>query len=236
EGSEISILVVTDGESWIPLETAQDYKRAFDRDEGPNTGGMGTYSPYLSLGDRQVQRILDEVIRPTISGLQSDGIPYRGVLYAGLMLTRDGPRVLEFNVRFGDPETQSVLLRMKTDILALFERSLTPGGLARFALEWDPRPAVCVVGASGGYPESYQKGFPIVGLEEAEAIAPGDIKVYHAGTALASGRVVTAGGRVLGVTALGDDREAARRLAYSALERIRFEGLFYRRDIAAERG
>lgn len=231
EGSEISVLVVTDGENWIPLETAQDYKPAFDGGEGPNTGGMGSYSPYLALGDKVVQRILREVIEPTIGGLRADGIPFRGILYAGLMLTPDGPRVLEFNVRFGDPETQSVLLRLATDPLALFEAATEPGGLARFALEWDPRPAVCVVIASGGYPESYAKGLPIEGLDEAARVSPG-VRIYHAGTELRDGRVVTAGGRVLGVTALGSDRDSARETAYAALEPIHFEGMHYRRDIA----
>ncbi len=235
EGSEISLLVVTDGDHYIPLETAQDYKPAFDGNQGPNTGGMGSYSPYLSLGDPTMQRILEVIIRPTLDGLRDEGVAFRGLLYAGLMLTNTGPQVLEFNVRFGDPETQPILTRLRTDLLELFEAAVTPGALARFTLEWDPRPAVCVVAASGGYPGSYEKGLPITGLDEATAGVPGtELEVYHAGTARGTGgQTVTTGGRVLGVTCIGETREAAREKAYAALAKIHFDGIRYRRDIAA---
>ncbi|MCZ6794847.1 MAG: phosphoribosylamine--glycine ligase [Planctomycetota bacterium] len=235
EGSEISLLVVTDGEHYVPLETAQDYKPAFDGNTGPNTGGMGAYSPYLSLGDPQVQEILERVVRPTLDGLRDEGLPFRGVLYAGLMLTSDGPRVLEFNVRFGDPEAQPILSRLRTDVLDLFEATVSPGGLARFVLDWDPRAAVCVVAASAGYPGSYTTGKRISGLDEAMLSVPSsELTIYHAATKLEpAGGLVTSGGRVLGVTALGESREAARRTAYAALEPIHFEGMRYRNDIAS---
>ncbi|MBN1442475.1 MAG: phosphoribosylamine--glycine ligase [Planctomycetes bacterium] len=234
-GSEVSLLVVTDGRSYIPLETAQDYKPAFDGGKGPNTGGMGSYSPYLSLGSPLVQQALERIIAPTIEGLRDEGIPFRGVLYAGLMLTSDGPKILEYNVRFGDPETQPILMRLGTDLLSLLEAAASEGGLERFTLEWDPRSAVCVVLASGGYPGSYEKGLAITGLEEAEQVAaPGEVKVFHAGTAAgAQGEIVTSGGRVLGVTALGETQEVARRRAYEAVAKIGFAGMRCRTDIAA---
>lgn len=235
EGDEISILVVTDGTDFIPLETAQDYKPAFDGGLGPNTGGMGSYSPYLSLGSKTVQRAIEDIISPSISGLRAESIPFRGVLYAGLMLTDSGPKILEYNVRFGDPETQPILSRLRTDIYRLFEATVSEAGLARFTLDWDDRAAVCVVAASGGYPGPYAKGHVISGLEEAEAVSTdGSVKVFHAGTGLdADGRVVTAGGRVLGITALGDTQEEARTTAYAAAGKIRFEGMRSRSDIAA---
>ena len=234
QGSEISLLALTDGVHYIPLDTAQDYKPAYDGGEGPNTGGMGSYSPYLSLGDPKVQEILRRVVRPTLDGLREEGIPFRGVLYAGLMLTKDGPQVLEFNVRFGDPEAQPILSRLRTDLLELLEATLSPGGLARWTLDWDPRPAVCVVAASEGYPGSYEKGLPISGIDDATPTGTGgDLKIHHAGTAPGTGdEIVTSGGRVLGVTAIGADRQAARAEAYKALEKIHFDGMWYRSDIA----
>jgi phosphoribosylamine--glycine ligase len=241
EGAELSLMVITDGSSYLPLETAQDYTAAYDGGLGPNTGGMGAFSPHRPLGEPAMQRVLQSVIRPTLAGLREEGIAFRGVLYAGLMLTRGGPRVLEFNVRLGDPETQPILYRLRSDFLAVVTAALAgteappDETLARQVLEWDPRPAVCVVAASGGYPGSYRKGLRIEGFDAAfQSTPPGELKIFHAGTARGpSGEVVTAGGRVLGVTALGATREEARRRAYRALEEIRFEGMSYRRDIAA---
>ena len=232
-GSEISIMALTDGTNYLPLETAQDYKPAFNGNEGPNTGGMGSYSPYYSLGDPLVQDILDRVIRKTVEGLAQENLPFKGVLYAGIMLTEDGPMMLEYNARFGDPETQSILSRLKTDPLAVFEAASVPGGLENLVLEWDERDAVCIVAASGGYPGSYDKGIPITGIDKArENGEPDALWVYHAGTGQdESGTLVTAGGRVLGITALGENREAARAEAYKALEAISFDGLHSRNDI-----
>ena len=232
-GSEISIMALTDGTNYLPLETAQDYKPAFNGNEGPNTGGMGSYSPYYSLGDPLVQDILDRVIRKTVEGLAQEDLPFKGVLYAGIMLTEDGPMMLEYNARFGDPETQSILSRLKTDPLAVFEAASVPGGLENLVLEWDERDAVCIVAASGGYPGSYDKGIPITGIDKArENGEPDALWVYHAGTGQdESGTLVTAGGRVLGITALGENRDAARAEAYKALESISFDGLHSRSDI-----
>lgn len=237
-GSEISIMALTDGTNYLPLETAQDYKPAFDGNEGPNTGGMGSYSPYYSLGDPLVQDILDRVIRRTVEGLAQEKLPFKGVLYAGIMLTEEGPMVLEYNARFGDPETQSILSRLKTDPLAVFEAASVPGGLENLVLEWDERDAVCIVAASEGYPGSYEQGIPIEGLEPTNGDAQETgLWVYHAGTRLGdSGEILTAGGRVLGITALGEDRDAARAKAYEALGSISFEGLHSRSDIGLTMG
>ncbi len=237
-GSEISVMALTDGSNYLPLETAQDYKPAFDGNEGPNTGGMGSYSPYYSLGDPLVQDILNRVIRKTVEGLAEEGLPFKGVLYAGIMLTEDGPMMLEYNARFGDPETQSILSRLKTDPLAVFEAASVAGGLADLVLEWDERDAVCIVAASGGYPGSYENGRPITGIDSArENGEPEALWVYHAGTRHdESGTLVTAGGRVLGITALGENREAARAEAYKALDSISFEGLHSRSDIGLTMG
>jgi phosphoribosylamine--glycine ligase len=232
-GSEISIMALTDGVNYLPLETAQDYKPAFDDNKGPNTGGMGSYSPYYSLGDPLVQDILDRVIRKTVEGLAQEELPFKGVLYAGIMLTEDGPMMLEYNARFGDPETQSILSRLKTDPLAVFEAASKPGGLENMVLEWDERDAVCIVAASGGYPGSYEQGLAIEGLTPAGENAQEDgLWVYHAGTRHdESGAILTAGGRVLGITALGENRETASAKAYEALAGISFEGLHSRSDI-----
>ncbi len=235
EGPEISIMVLTDGHNWLPMETAQDYKPAFDGGKGPNTGGMGAYSPYHSLGHPIVQQALEIVVRPTIEGLAEEEIPYRGVLYAGLMLTKDGPQILEYNVRFGDPETQPIFSRLRSDLVDLFEATLEPDGLAQVTLDWDPRPAVCVVAVSDGYPGGYESGFPISGLDQAGALD--DVTVYHAGTRLGDGgEILTAGGRVLGITALGATREDARQRAYEATNAISFTGLRTRSDIASSSG
>ncbi|MBI4606109.1 MAG: phosphoribosylamine--glycine ligase [Planctomycetes bacterium] len=232
-GSEVSLLVITDGEDFLPLETAQDYKQAFDGDEGPNTGGMGCYSPTIALEDPVIRDAVERIVRPTLAGLREEGVLFRGVLYCGLMLTAKGPQVLEFNVRLGDPETQAILVRLKTDLLEVFERAVE-GRLRGVRLEWDRRHSVCVVATSGGYPGTHATGFPITGLEGVRTSAP-DVRVFHAGTRRApSGEVLTSGGRVLGVTALGATRAEARAKAYAALEGIRFEGMRYRQDIGAE--
>jgi phosphoribosylamine--glycine ligase len=227
EGVELSLLALCDGVSALPLAPARDFKRIGEADTGPNTGGMGAYSPVDGVDDALVDDVRARVLQPVVDELARRGTPFHGVLYAGLMLTADGPCVLEFNVRFGDPETQVVLPRLKSDLLDLFERATRPGGLAGVALEWDPRTAVTVVLASRGYPASSSSGDVIHGLQDASA------EVTHAGTALVDGEIVTAGGRVLNITALGDSREAARRAAYAAADVITFEGKTYRRDIAA---
>ncbi len=233
QGSEISLFVLSDGNDYVLLETSQDYKPIFDGDRGPNTGGMGTYSPYFSVDDPIVERARKEILEPTLNGMRADGHPFRGVLYAGLMLTESGPQVIEYNVRFGDPEVQSLLIRLRSDFLELVERAID-GELRGYCPEWDPRHAVCVIAASGGYPGSYATGKAITGLD---SITSPDVKVYHAGTARGAhedgspGEIVTSGGRVLGVTALGDTRDLARERAYGALENIRFEGMQFRKDI-----
>jgi phosphoribosylamine--glycine ligase len=232
EGEELSILALVGGRAIVPLEPTQDYKPAFDGDTGPNTGGMGAYCP-APLGTPELLREVDETILvPTVHAMKRRRCPFRGVLYAGLMVTNQGPRVLEFNCRLGDPETQPLLMRLKTDLLDLLE-AVVDDRLADFAvdrLEWDPRPAVCVVMASQGYPGSYARGKVISGLEEAAQLP--DVKVFHAGTKLENNLFVTDGGRVLGVTALGDTLTDAKRRAYEAVARIQFQGSFYRRDIA----
>ena len=231
EGEELSLLALCDGENVLPLAPAQDYKRIHDGDEGPNTGGMGSYSPVPGIDPAEAERIADLVHRPVVDAMRRRGIPYHGVLYAGLMLTESGPKVLEFNCRFGDPETQAVLPRMRSDPIALCLATRTEGGLsgleAKFADEW----AVTVVLASAGYPESSSKGDLIAGLEEAAALD--GVEITHAGTARRDGEIVTAGGRVLNVTGLGATAADARRRAYDAAGLISFDGKQMRRDIAA---
>jgi phosphoribosylamine--glycine ligase len=226
-GEELSLLALCDGERAVPLAPARDYKRIGEGDSGPNTGGMGSYSPVPGT-DQLVRDVIASVHQPVVEELARRGAPFHGVLYAGLMLGDGGPKVLEFNVRFGDPETQVVLPRLRSDLLALLLAATEPGGLAGVAPEWDPRAAVCVVLASRGYPESASSGDAIAGLDA----LPAGAEVFHAGTADRDGQVVTAGGRVLGVTALGDDRAAARAAAYAAADMIRFDGSQLRRDIA----
>ncbi|MHC4713203.1 MAG: phosphoribosylamine--glycine ligase [Planctomycetota bacterium] len=228
-GEEASILAFVDGHSIFTLESSQDHKAAFDGDKGPNTGGMGAYSPAPVVSDRVMSQVERDILVPVAYAANRDGCPYRGILYAGIMITREGPKVLEFNVRFGDPETQPILLRMKSDIMDPVIATIE-GGLADAKIEWDNRPSVCVVMASGGYPGPYEKGKEITGIEEAEAL--GDVKVFHAGTTLDDGRLVTSGGRVLGVTALGETIAAAKARAYEAVARIHFEGAHYRKDIS----
>jgi len=232
EGEELSILALVGGRTIVPLQPTQDHKPAFDGDTGPNTGGMGAYCPTPLTTPELLQQIDENILVPTIHAMKRRRVPFRGVLYAGLILTNQGPRVLEFNCRLGDPETQPLLVRLKTDLLDLLE-AVVDDRLADFSednLEWDPRPAVCVVMASQGYPGSYAKGRVISGLEEAARLP--DVKVFHAGTKLENNFVVTDGGRVLGVTALGETLAEAKRRAYQAVEKIHFQGAFYRRDIA----
>jgi phosphoribosylamine--glycine ligase len=228
EGEELSLLALCDGERALPMAPAQDYKRIFDGDRGPNTGGMGSYSPVPGIGEDLVAEIAAEVHQPVVELMAARGTPFHGVLYAGLMLTDAGPRVLEFNVRFGDPETQAVLPRLRSDLLELLLAATEPGGLAGAELSWDERWAVTLVLASAGYPQSSSEGDVITGLD---AVAP-DVEVTHAGTARRGAEIVTAGGRVLNVTALGEDPAAARDAAYAAADVIAFEGKQLRRDIA----
>jgi len=229
EGEELSLLALCDGENVVPLAPAQDYKRIFDGDRGPNTGGMGSYSPVPGFGAGEIEQIVETVHRPIVAAMARRGTPFHGVLYAGLMIGPDGPKVLEFNTRFGDPETQAVLPRMRSDIVDLFRAAREPGGLAGVAAEFDPDWAVTLVLASAGYPESSSKGDVISGLGAAAELA----ELTHAGTAEQDGEIVTAGGRVLNVTALGPDPAAARDRAYDAASRIAFEGMQIRTDIAA---
>jgi phosphoribosylamine--glycine ligase len=228
-GDELSLLALCDGERALPLAPARDYKRIGTGDTGPNTGGMGCFSP-VPEGEALVAEAIATVHQPVVDELARRGTPFHGVLYAGLMLGAEGRiKVLEFNTRFGDPETQVVLPRLRTDLLALLLAATEPGGLAGTALEWDPRAAVCVVLASRGYPASSSSGDVIRGL----GAVPAGVDVFHAGTAERDGEVVTAGGRVLGVTALGGDRAAARAAAYAAADLIGFDGAQRREDIAA---
>ena len=229
DGEELSLMALCDGETAVPLAPAQDYKRIFDGDRGPNTGGMGSYSPVPGIDRARVEEYVRTIHQPVVDEMRHRGTPFHGCLYAGLMLTADGPRVLEFNVRFGDPETQAVLPRLRSDLLDLLQRSMIPGGLAGDDPEWDARWAVSVVLASGGYPESPSTGDVISGLDA----VPGEAEVTHAGTGRGpGGTIVTAGGRVLNVTALGDGPAAARDAAYAAADLITFEGRQLRRDIA----
>jgi len=227
-GEEASFLAFTDGKRIIPLASAQDHKAVFDNDLGPNTGGMGAYSPAPVVTGEIHDRVMAEVMQPTVDGMAAEGRPYRGVLYAGLMIKGQEIRTLEFNARFGDPECQPLLMRMKSDIVPLL-LAVAEGDLGEMAIEWHDRAAVCVVMAAGGYPEAYTKGDEILGLEEARKI--GDMVVFHAGTALKEGKTVTNGGRVLGVTALGPTVKDAIDLAYRGVAAITWKGVHYRRDI-----
>ncbi|GKW48543.1 phosphoribosylamine--glycine ligase [Halomonas sp. NCCP-2165] len=230
EGEEASFIVMVDGETILPMATSQDHKRVGEGDSGPNTGGMGAYSPAPVVDDTIFERIMARVIRPTVAGMAAEGHPYTGFLYAGLMIDADGnPKVIEYNCRFGDPETQPIMLRLRSDLAELCLAGAR-GELAGKACDWDPRAAVGVVLAAEGYPDSYRKGDPIEGLTEAEATG---CKVFHAGTRHDDqGRVVTSGGRVLCVTALGEGVSTAQALAYRGVEAIRWQGVFCRRDIA----
>lgn len=230
DGEEASILALTDGNTIVPLETAQDHKAAFDDDQGPNTGGMGAYSPAPLITPELMDQIIGQILVPTVHAMKKRGRPFKGILYAGLMITHQGPKVLEFNVRFGDPEAQPLLMRLKSDLAAVL-LAVAEGKLKDLPpLEWDPRPAVCVVMAAAGYPGEYEKGAVIRGLDEAAKIE--NAKVFHAGTALKQGQVVTSGGRVLGVTALGDNIADAKLRAYQAVKCIRWDGAWCRHDIS----
>lgn len=227
-GTEASILCFVDGNTIIPMESARDYKRAYDGDKGLNTGGMGNYSPNALFADDALnKRIQDEILTPIIDGFKADGMDFVGVLFIGLMIKDGEPKVLEFNVRFGDPEAQVVLPRLDTDLVDIMEACID-GKLADCDIKWKPEHAVTVVLASGGYPQSYQKGYEITGIDDVE-----DCVVFHAGTALKDGKLVTNGGRVLAVTALGDTTKAARDKVYSQIDKIQFKDSFYRKDIAA---
>ena len=228
-GEEASILAFVDGRNIYVMESSQDHKPIGDGDTGPNTGGMGAYSPAPVVTDALMDQITREILVPIVDGMNRNGTPYKGVLYAGVMVTPAGPRVLEFNVRFGDPETQPILIRLKSDLLEVCS-AVCDGKLDQVTLEWDPRPAVCVVMASGGYPGDYEKGKPITGIDQAEQL--GDVIVFHAGTTVKNDRFFTNGGRVLGVTALGNKIADAKEKAYQAVDKIKFDGAYYRRDIA----
>lgn len=233
-GVEASMLCFVDEHTIIPMESAQDYKRIFDGDKGPNTGGMGTYSPSLVFTPELEDRIRKEILDPTLKGFQEDGLAFKGVLFIGLMITKDGPKVIEFNNRFGDPEAQSVLSRLETDLCDIF-MAVTENRLADVPVKWSDKKAVCVVLASGGYPGSYEKGKEITGLDKVDE----DVVVFHAGTgsqhicdeSSCRSAVVTSGGRVLGVTATGSTHEEARQKAFDNVKRISFEGMQYRNDI-----
>jgi phosphoribosylamine--glycine ligase len=227
-GEEASFIGISDGENFLAMATSQDHKRVFDNDEGPNTGGMGAYSPAPVVDEQMFTKIMDTIMLPTIRGMKAEGREYRGALYAGLMITKSGPKVLEFNCRFGDPETQPLLFRLKSDLLPFLVAS-AKGSLKGMNLEWHPEPAVCVVLASGGYPGSYQKGFEITGIKEANQLDR--TYVFHSGTAKKDGKLVTSGGRVLGVTARRENIPSAIDAVYEAVGKIHFEKMHYRRDI-----
>ncbi len=231
-GEEVSFFALANGADALPLAAAQDHKTVFDGDQGPNTGGMGAYSPVASFDAAMERRVMDTIVRPTIAALAKDGAPYRGVLYVGLMLTAEGPKVIEFNCRFGDPECQALVVRVPGDLVPLLVAAAHGGPWPEVG-PWPTRASVCVVLASGGYPGKYGTGAAIEGVESAET-APG-VTVFHAGTALRDGRLVTAGGRVLGVTAVAGDLATAIARAYGAVGAIRFEGMHYRRDIGRRR-
>ncbi|MFH1390160.1 MAG: phosphoribosylamine--glycine ligase [Candidatus Margulisiibacteriota bacterium] len=240
DGEEASILALTDGKSIIPLASAQDHKRVFDGDQGPNTGGMGAYSPAPIVTDHLMSEIDVTVLKPFVDGMRQEGIDYKGVIYAGIMVTKNGPKVLEFNARFGDPETQPILMRMKSDLVSILE-AVVDGKLDDRLIEWDDKAAVCVVLAAGGYPGKYEKGVEIKGLDRIGQLD--NVVVFHAGTGYGtrgtgygdtghgSGSIITNGGRVLGVTALGDGIKLAIKKAYQAIDLINFKGMHYRKDI-----
>lgn len=230
KGEEASYMAFTDGMTIVPMASSQDHKRIFDDDQGPNTGGMGAYSPAPVVTDEVEQIVLEKIMKPTVRALRSEGIPYKGVLYAGLMIDQGVPSVLEFNCRFGDPETQPVLSRLKSDLMEI-AMAISDERLADAKVEWNPDPAVCVVLTSEGYPGEYRKGDVITGIQEANMLE--GVQVFHAGTSFRDDKVVTSGGRVLGVTAVGKDIASARDLAYEAAGKIHFEGMHLRKDIAS---
>lgn len=230
DGQEASIIAITDGQSILTLSPAQDHKPAFDGDKGPNTGGMGAYCPAPIVDDKTMAFVQEQVLVPTVHALKRARNPFSGVLYAGLIMTNQGPKVLEYNVRFGDPECQPLLFRLKTDLLDILEATVDCRLDELEPLEWDPRPAVCVVMASDGYPGPYEKGYAIRGLEDAAKLP--DVKVFHAGTTMHQNKVINTGGRVLGVTAMGNSISAAKLQAYTAVKCIRWDGAWCRKDIS----
>jgi phosphoribosylamine---glycine ligase len=228
-GPEVSVLAFVDNKNIYVMEPAQDHKPVGDGDVGPMTGGMGAYTPTPVITDAVLRAVERDVLVPIVDGMVRDGIKYRGVLYAGLMLTQNGPKVLEFNCRFGDPETQPLMMRFRSDLLEVM-LAVADGNLDKVQLKWDPRPAVCVVATSKGYPGKYATGVPITGVDDADALH--DVKVFHSGTRMDGNQLVTDGGRVLGVTALGDTIQQAQKRAYDAMKKIHFDGMHYRTDIA----
>lgn len=228
EGEEASFIVICDGNHVLPLASSQDHKRAFDDDSGPNTGGMGAISPAKVVTNEVAERVMERIMLPASRGMVTEGMPFVGALYAGLMIEDDEPKLLEFNVRFGDPETQPLLVRLKTDLVDVIEAAVS-GKLDTVSLTWDPRPAACVVMASAGYPGAYEVGKVIEGLDDVAAME--DVVVFHAGTKRGDANTVTDGGRVLGITALGDDMKCAISRAYEAVRKISWDGMHYRKDI-----
>ena len=231
-GPEVSVLAFTDGKTLVPMVSSMDHKRAYDGDKGPNTGGMGTISPNPFYTEEVAKACMEQIFLPTVLAMNAEGRPFKGCLYFGLMLTQDGPKVIEYNSRFGDPETQVVLPRLDTDFAQIVE-AVAQERLSELSIQWKKEASACVVIASGGYPGSYPKGLEISGLDE-NGQAQG-VTVYHAGTKLEDGKFLTNGGRVLGVTALGETLEEALKKAYAAVEGITFDGAFYRRDIGRRR-
>ncbi|HDP36681.1 MAG TPA: phosphoribosylamine--glycine ligase, partial [Candidatus Atribacteria bacterium] len=231
EGEEVSILAFSDGKTVVPMVSSQDHKKIFDNDQGPNTGGMGAYSPVPFYLNEFKKTVLEEILKPTVKGLQSEGREYKGVLYAGLVLTKEGPKVLEFNARFGDPETQVVLPRLKTDLVDILN-AVIEGSLYKINIEWNNNSVVCVVVASGGYPSKYQKGKVISGLERLKKMK--NTITFHAGTEFQDGKIITSGGRVLGITVWDETISKAKEKAYEGVGKIYFEDMYYRKDIAAK--
>ncbi|MCD8215531.1 MAG: phosphoribosylamine--glycine ligase [Clostridiales bacterium] len=231
-GPEVSVLSFCDGKTVVPMVSAQDHKRAYDNDEGLNTGGMGTFSPSRVYGEKEAKEVMEKICIPTVEALNKEGRTFKGIIYFGLMLTKEGPKVIEYNCRFGDPETQVVLPRLKSDLLEIFE-ACVDGTLDKLNIEWDEGGAACVVMASGGYPVSYKKGYEITGIDEAEKDP--SVKVYHAGTALKDGKYYTNGGRVIGVTATGSSLDEAIKTAYKAVDKIDFKDKHFRKDIGVKK-
>jgi phosphoribosylamine--glycine ligase len=231
EGIEVSLHALCDGKTAKLFPTSQDHKRALDGDAGLNTGGMGTYCPTPFLSETELAETGRKILEPFMRGCAAEGIDFRGILYPGIMLTKSGPKVLEFNARFGDPETQVYMTRLENDLVELLDASVS-GTLSRVEMKWSPLASVCVVMASGGYPGNYAKGNVISGLDDANALP--HTKIFHAGTAKNGNEIVTNSGRVLGVTSLGKDLKAAQAAAYAAVEKIHFDGAHFRRDIAAK--
>jgi phosphoribosylamine--glycine ligase len=229
-GEEVTILAFTDGKTIIPMVPSRDHKRAYDGDTGPNTGGMGAVAPTTIVNERKMQKIYDEILAPTISGLEMEGCLFKGILYAGLIMNEVGPKVLEYNCRFGDPETQVVLPLLKNDLMEIF-LSIIDGDLDLEKIEWEQKFAVCVVLASGGYPDKYEKNIEIFGLNKLEKEKSRDVQIFHAGTRRSVDRFFTTGGRVLGITCLDENMEKAIKRCYAAIEYIKFKGMHFRRDI-----